>query len=354
MLEQARKENVTFYVVTPEGLRAPTVPNAAAVRRATDSLITLASATDGLAIVNTNDLSAGMKRIADDLSAYYLLGYYTTNTTFDGGLRNIKVRLTGTGKTVRARRQYRAPTQAEIAALAAGVGASSSSATAAAAPPSPREAALTILDRATRPFVVYTAAAAKQLTVVAELSAASIQAGKWKDGADVQVVASGADGAAIATATGKIEPGAASTSIRFTPSAWPARVSVRLKSAAEPAADDWVRIGPPSATLVGDAIGYRSGSRVATRPVAAFEFARNERLRVEWPVLGTLDRREVRLLDKAGKPLPVDLPLAEDPATHAIVVEMSLSGLGRGDYLIELTAGAGAVKETHLIAIRIK
>ena len=345
LLEQARRENVTFYVVTPGGLRAPTPPNAPAVRSARDSLITLASATDGLAIVNTNDLSAGMKRIADDLAAYYLLGYYTTNTTFDGGIRNIKVRLTGTGKTVRARRQYRAPTQAEIAALAAGVGASSSSATAAAAPPSPREAALTILDRASRPFVVYTAAAAKQLTVVAELSAASIQAGKWKDGAD---------GAAIATATGKIEPGAASTSIRFTPSAWPARVSVRLKSAVEPAADDWVRIGPPSATLVGDAIGYRSGSRIATRPVAAFEFARNERLRVEWPALGTLDRREVRLLDKAGKPLPVDLPLAEDPATHAIVVEMSLSGLGRGDYLIELTAGAGAVKETHLIAIRIK
>jgi hypothetical protein len=213
---------------------------------------------------------------------------------------------------------------------------------------------LTILDRASRPFVVYTAAAAQQLTVVAELSAASIQAGKWKDGADVEVMASGADGAPITTATGKIEPGAASTSIRLTPAAWPARVSVRLKGVPEPAADDWVKIGPSSATLVGDAIAYRSGSRVATRPVAAFEFARNERLRVEWPVLATLDRREVRLLDKSGKPLPVDLPLAEDPATHAVVVEMSLSGLGRGDYLIELTAGAGASIERHLIAIRMK
>jgi hypothetical protein len=317
-------------------------------------LITLASATDGLAIVNTNDLTAGMKRIADDLAAYYLLGYYTTNTTFDGGVRTIKVRLKPTGQTVRARRQYRAPTRAEIAALAAGVGASSSAAPGVASAPSPREAALTILDRATRPFVIYAAAAAKQLTIVAELSAASIQAGKWKDGADVEVVATGADGASAGTATGRIEPGAYATSIRLTPAIWPARVAVRLKSAAEPPADDWVRVTPPTAALVGDAVAYRSASRVAMRPVAAFEFARNERVRIEWPMLTALDRREVRLLDKTGKPLPVELPLSEDAAKNALVVEMSLSGLGHGDYLIELTAGAGPATEKHLMAIRIK
>ena len=353
LLKAARKENVTFYVITPMGLRAPTVVNERAVRRATDDLSLLAHETDGIAIVNTNDLAGGMKKIADDLAAYYVLGYYTTNTTFDGGLRNIKVRLKANGKAVRARRQYRAPTQAEIAALTAGSG--SSALSAAAAPPSPREAALTILERASRPFVVYAAAAAKQLTVVAELSAASIQAGKWKDGADVEVVASGADGTPVATASGKIEPGTYSTSIRLPPpTAWPARVAVRLKGGAEPSAEDWVLLAPPSGTLVGDALAYRSASRAATRPVAAFEFARNERVRIEWPVLAPLDRRDVRLLDKAGKPLPVDLPLAEDPATHAVVVEMSLSGLGRGDYLIELTAGAGTTTERRLLAVRIK
>ena len=44
--------------------------------------------------------------------------------------------------------------------------------------------------------------------MVAELSAASILAGKWKDGADVEVVAIGANGEPVATARGKIEPGA--------------------------------------------------------------------------------------------------------------------------------------------------
>jgi len=82
---------------------------------------------------------------------------------------------------------------------------------------------------------------------------------------------------------------------------------------------------------------------------------RNERIRVEWPVLAsTLDRREARLLDRTGKPLPVDLPLSEDPAKKVVTLDMSLSGLPRGDYLFELTVGAGAATERHLLAIRIR
>ena len=66
------------------------------------------------------------------------------------------------------------------------------------------------------------------------------------------------------------------------------------------------------------------------------------------------DRREVRLLDRSGKPLPVELPLSEDAASKCLVVDMSLSGLGRGDYVIELTAAAGQVTDRGLLAIRIK
>jgi VWFA-related protein len=356
LLRRARSSNVTFYAIPPAGLQAPfTAAGVSAANRANDNLITLANETDGLAIVNTNDLSGGMKRIADDLAAYYVLGYYTTNTTFDGGVRTIKVRFKANGKPIRARRQYRAPTQAEIAALASSVGASSSAAPAAPPRPSPYETALIVLERASRPFSVYAAAAAKQLTVVTELSAVSIQAGRWKDGADVEVVAAGPDGEPVATARGRIEPGASSTSMRLPPpTAPPTRLTVRLKGSAGPPADDWIVLEPAPGTLIGDGVAYRTGPRVPTRPVATFEFARTERIRAEWPVLGPLDRREARLLDRKGKPLPVDLPLTEDPATHAVVVEMSLSGLGRGDYLIELTAGGGAVTEKRLLAVRVK
>ena len=48
---------------------------------------TLADNTDGIAVVNSNDLDRGMKRISDDLTSYYLLGYYSTNAKLDGRFR---------------------------------------------------------------------------------------------------------------------------------------------------------------------------------------------------------------------------------------------------------------------------
>jgi hypothetical protein len=39
---------------------------------------TLAENTDGIAILNTNDIAAGLQRIVNDVSAYYLLRYYST------------------------------------------------------------------------------------------------------------------------------------------------------------------------------------------------------------------------------------------------------------------------------------
>ena len=354
LLEDAKRENVSFYIITPGGLQAPpTVAATRAMNAAYDDMRSLADETDGIAVTNTNDLNTGLKRIADDLAAYYLLGYYTTNTNFDGQVRVLKVRHKATGKEIRARRQYRAPSREEIAALAASTSAGMARA---AAGPSPIEVALTVLERGSRPFALYTAMAPAQLTVVAELSAASIQAGRWKDGADVEVETVGADGGAMARARGRIEAGNYATTIAvpLTASAHPARVSVRLVATGAPAADDWAKLPEARATFVADPVAYRSSSRSPRRPVAVFDFARNERIRVEWPVLATLERREVRLLDRSGRALPVDLPLAEDAEQKQLVLDMALSGLGRGDYLIELTTGAGSAVERGLLAIRIR
>lgn len=346
LLDEARRQNVSFYVITPEGLSA--------TQRADDNLIALANDTDGIAIVNTNDLTGGMKKIADDLAAYYVLGYYTTNTTWDGRVRTIKVKRKPSGATIRARRQYRAPTQAEINALAYPSSASSTAAAAAAA--APRETALAGLERASRPFAAYAAISGTTMTVVAELSGASIQAGKWKDGADVEVTASGAGGEPMGAARGRIEAGtyAAVVPAPLGGTARPSRVSVALRSSGEAPAMDWLIVPPEASAFVGDPIAYRSASRIVKRPVAGFEFARNERITVEWPVLAPLDRREVRLLDRRGAVLPLELPLAEDVGRNLLVVDMSVSGFGKGDYLIELTIGRGETVERRLLAIRIK
>jgi VWFA-related protein len=128
LLDDARRANVAFYPISPRGLEAPpihvstsVVPSVVqthrelnAIEHRNDSLLTLAENTDGIAIVNMNDLAKGLHRIADDVQAYYILGYYPTNSKWDGTVRSIKVRLKSTGKTVRARHQYRAPTQADM------------------------------------------------------------------------------------------------------------------------------------------------------------------------------------------------------------------------------------------------
>ena len=128
LLDDARRANVAFYPINPRGLEAPPmhadragivstdqmVRELNAINHRNDTLLTLADNTDGIAIVNTNDFTTGVRRIANDVQAYYILGYYPANSQFDGTIRTIKVRLKSTGKTVRARHQYRAPTVSEI------------------------------------------------------------------------------------------------------------------------------------------------------------------------------------------------------------------------------------------------
>jgi len=246
VLAEARQANVAFYAIPPSGLQAPpteldkyghpTEFKRRALEESNDSLTELARETGGIAVVDSNDLNGGLRRIADDLSAYYLLGYYTTNTKFDGKVRRITVKLKG--NTIRARREYRAPTQAEIAA-----------------------------------------------------------------------------------------------------------------SVSSPAPAP-VPSGPPA--LIGEATAYQIALRQPPQRVTHLEFARSDRLRVEWPVLSRLDRREARLLDSAGKPLPVDVALSESEVPNVLVADLPLAPFTRGVYSIELTAGAGGKTERRRLTFTMK
>jgi VWFA-related protein len=127
IFEDANRANVSFYPIDPRGLPAadadigpnppppPSVDHAVLVQRI-DTLRMLAENTDGVAFVNNNDLTGQMRRLAADLTSYYLLGYSSTNARLDGGFRKIKVRVTRPGIEVRARHGYRAASAAEIAA----------------------------------------------------------------------------------------------------------------------------------------------------------------------------------------------------------------------------------------------
>ena len=58
-----------------------------------ETLTTLAADTGGTAFTDTNDFGAAFTKVQRDISAYYILGYSSTNTKQDGSFRKIQVRL---------------------------------------------------------------------------------------------------------------------------------------------------------------------------------------------------------------------------------------------------------------------
>jgi VWFA-related protein len=81
--------------------------------RATAGAEAIAGATGGTIVKNRNDVTRGLRRIVDEESAYYLLGFTSTNEARDGRYRRLEVKLApGPGRgawTVRARKGYWAP-----------------------------------------------------------------------------------------------------------------------------------------------------------------------------------------------------------------------------------------------------
>lgn len=71
-----------------------------------DTLVTLAADTGGRAFTDTNDFGEAFARVRRDMSAYYLLGYSSTNPTKDGRFRRIVVRVKNPDYRVEARAGY--------------------------------------------------------------------------------------------------------------------------------------------------------------------------------------------------------------------------------------------------------
>src|SRR6185295_797876 len=83
----------------------------------------LAEMTDGVAIVNTNNVAPLLRRVVDDLSAYYLLTYSSTNSKLDGKFRSISVKVSRPGVQTRSRRGYLALRPEEVPSTSSGAGA---------------------------------------------------------------------------------------------------------------------------------------------------------------------------------------------------------------------------------------
>jgi VWFA-related protein len=71
-----------------------------------ETLFTLAADTGGKALLDSNDLSLGIRQAQRDINSYYILGYYSNNESKDGRFRKIQVKLVN--PQLQAKLDYRA------------------------------------------------------------------------------------------------------------------------------------------------------------------------------------------------------------------------------------------------------
>jgi hypothetical protein len=336
--------------------------DATAYREVTDRKITvlqnLAENTDGLAVVGTNDLNGGAKRIADDLSGYYLLTYYPTNSAADGRYRSIEVKVNQPGIRISARRGYLAATEAMRRAEAA----------AAARPvtgPTPVDEALERLARvrADGQLNVDARLTASSLDVVAEIASREIEASRWRTGGAVAISVTGPGLATPLTGEGQITSGQRGTLISLplpagtsvtASTTW--RVTVRVRGD-DGTLDDAVEITTQPPSELSAPLVYRAtpSPRSPLAPVADMQFRRTERVHVEWPVIGALTSPAARLLSRRGDVLPVPVAVTErtDTTGRTIVADLVLTPLAQGDYAIELSGTSGAESVKHVVAFKL-
>jgi VWFA-related protein len=376
LASDANRANATFYTIDPRGLAVFDMPiyrdadevgvrlsvaeDRQSMTRRHDALANLASATDGIALLNSSDLDAGLRRIADDLSVYYLLGYYSTNPKLDGRYRTITVRVKQRGVEVRARRGYRAPTEAEVSA-----------ARRAAAPsaPEPRSALASALAGLSR---VRSAARFRMHATRARSSASDPATTVWVAGELPTAIAGWTNGGTVAidiTGAGVLEsaqlalkPGERGfvLPIRVPTASSPIDVRGRLTNA-DPAVTPFTEslrldLHPDAAP---QPLLFRRGPSTANRlqPAADFQFSRSDRVRLEVPVRSDVKPGQGRVLDKNGQALkvPVDVGERADAGTGQrwLTADVILAALGSGDYVVEVGIVTGGAEEKILTAIRV-
>ena len=368
LMDTANRNNATFYPIDPRGLAAFDSPigperppdirtDVVNLNRRIETLRTLAENTDGIAVVNSNDLDRGLRRIADDLTSYYLLGYYSTNAKLDGQYRRINVKVNRPGVEVRARRGYRAATAEEVSASrsAAAVGVPDHVKTTTAAlarlgsiRPEQRFRINAIAARAAG------SAEGRSVWVAGELHGPPAE---FATGGNASIeVSGGASGKGAVT----LRQGERAFLVKVPvegAAAAPLEVRARLSAAGgEAPLSDVVRVDlnavSPEPVLCRR--GLSTGNRV--QPAAGFEFSRTDRLRIELPLTAAAKPGTGRFLDRNAQPLqiPVQVGEKQDPdGQRWLTADATLSALGAGDYVVELTFSDDGTERRVLTAIRV-
>lgn len=365
LFTRAQRANVSFYPVDPRGLAVfdssiedPLSPAAdmAVLREKRNGLQEIALNTDGIALMHSNDIGGEIGKLANSLSTYYVLGYYSANTKTDGGYRKIEVKVRQPGVKVKARRGYFAPTEAELAAVAAGRAAADAPVSGEAAALSE---ALSRLENVRHDRDLYLQATRVPGAVIigAELGVNARTDASWAGGGELRFVVS-IDGVETSdTKTLAARQSGVVVSLPV-PSEAELRVDARARGGAGGAigaADATLTVPAPVPGLIGGVLSYRGLARLRM-PAADGRYRRTERVTLEAPLRDGAVPAGARVLDRLGKPLAVPAQSGERIDAAGIrwmTAEVVLAPLTDGDYVIELEATKDETRERKLFAIRV-
>jgi len=378
LLQRANRANVSFYPVdarglvvfdTPIELGVPPYVDQAWLNKRYDDLRTMASQTDGEAILNASDVSKSVQKVFADVGSYYLLGYYSTNGKLDGRFRRIRVEVKREGVDVRSRPGYLAPTESE--ARAAGVAIER-----AGAKPSPPPTVTRALDalapaRGNLPVRVQAVGGRSSIRAIVELDPATAKLPEWLSGGTLRLTfeperMTGVSGTGPSqTVTRAVDPGQRSILINgsdqpLAAGRYMVRAELTPRNGRSPIQVTTFATVPAEAAEVGTGgLAARRGPSTGLAYVATADprFRRTERLRLEVPLAGEGFTGAGRLLTREGQatPLIVSYSARTDEATKQQfgVADVTLAPLAEGEYVVEISLTKGGKTEVVTYGFRI-
>ena len=345
----ANDNNTAIYAVDPRGLGQNRFP----------SLWESIATDTGGDFYRSNDLERAFKQVVVESSGFYLLGYQpSAERRLDGRFHKIKVKVKPSGLDVRARNGYWAPSVAEVERARVKA--------AAAELPADMTRALSELPGATArrtvDFWAGISAGADQPMVRLSWTPRPAPPGSPRPSQVSAVVSSG---------SGTVFEGAVETAgTAFAAAPGPLKVTFTVLDETNDIIDRDSRqievpdqkalplwLSTPVVLRAQNVREFRSLDRGPNAtPYAGREFERTDRLVIRFSLHGTAAAGaavSARMLSQWGKDL-TELPLSPRAVADApYEIDLPLSTVARGDYVVALTATSGEERTRVLVPMRV-
>jgi VWFA-related protein len=347
LVRTANDNNTAIYAIDPRGFGP---------QRFNSIFEGVASDTGGQ-FSRSNDLMAALGRVVRESSGFYLLGYSPQERPLDGRFHRIRVRVKQSGLEVRARSGYWAPSVSEMETARR-------KAADAELPPDVQQALAALPSASARRAVdlwVGTSIQGERPVVRLSWSARPPAAGN-AIAHSVTVTAARGETTVyegpIATEGGSFDAPPGSLRITFTArDAAGDIVDKETRTIAVPDPASALSISTPALFRTQNVLEYRNLDRSeSARAFPGREFARSDRVLIRFFVHGSAASGapvNAKILSQWGKDL-AELPLTRPPQPpSAYEIDLPLSTIARGEYLIAVTAGSGAERVRAFVPLRV-